>query len=376
MSAGDALIKFNRLLKDYPDTAVVRRNRASIADWAGRAGREYLLFPEDLLGHGSFRLAQGPKGEPGWISQGESKPDQAKENYVQFSFYAIGNAEYRSWVYVGGCCAETLTFSCQATQLRATNPKTRQSEVAEPGSDVSVPVRQTLLTSIRTHVGHGGPRQPSRWGWVAIPLPKYSEAGVKTVRLITGEQGFAAGYAFITSLPNSPPPEGELREAAKTRAPGPRPGEPPLAAKPSGKVVFSENFEAGPGRWSGGEIVEGGVGGSHALSFPPSGIFSWGFMSVTGKETTRIRFKLKARVDVAQILMLIYSEKLKDNARYYINGLRKDEWRDVEISAAELRTGPSRDGPSLLGDTITNIKMFYTGDESARVLIDDFEVRE
>lgn len=378
-AAAEGLAKFQRLLKEYSETPVVRRNRMSILDWSQRAGREYLFLTEDLVGHGAFRLAKGPKGEPGWISQSEQKqPEQAKENYVEFAFSAVADAEYRCWAYVGGCCAETLTFACQGTELKSIHPKTRQPDVAEPGSELFVPVRQTLLTSIRTHAGHGGPRQPSRWGWVAIPMPKYSQAGVKTVRLLSGEQGFAVGFAFVTSLPGSPPPEAEVREAEKVRATrAPAGGQAGAAAvKPPGRLVFSENFGAGPGRFTGGEIADGGTNGTKALAFPPAGIFAWGFMSVPGKETVRIRFKVKASVDVERIQVLIFSDRLKDNGRYYIEGLRKDEWRDVEFGPADLRVGPSRDGPNLLGDTINNLKMFYAGDASARVLMRDLEVRE
>jgi len=42
----------------------------------------------------------------------------------------------------------------------------------------------------------------------------------------------------------------------------------------------------------------------------------------------------------------------------------------------EARTGWAMDGPSLDGSVMNNLKLVFEGPADARVLIDDFEVRE
>jgi hypothetical protein len=94
------------------------------------------------------------------------------------------------------------------------------------------------------------------------------------------------------------------------------------------------------------------------------------------RESITIRFKLKPLCDARTATVLIWSKKHKDNCRYYIGGLRKGQWRDVEFRAIEARVGWGRNGPSLEGDVLDNIKLLYEGGESDRILLDDFEIRE
>jgi hypothetical protein len=145
-----------------------------------------------------------------------------------------------------------------------------------------------------------------------------------------------------------------------------------LSGKPvePGKVVFSESFEAGPGRFTGGEPREG------ALALPPKGAQSWGAWSVPVRESTAVRFRLKPLVDVSQVTVMIWSDKLNDNGRYYLTGLKKGEWNAVEIRAVEVRQGWAMDGPSLDGSVMKSISLLYEGPEEARILLDDFEIRE
>jgi hypothetical protein len=137
-----------------------------------------------------------------------------------------------------------------------------------------------------------------------------------------------------------------------------------------GKVVFSEKFGEGQGSFRGGEARDG------ALACPPKGVDCWRTFSVPVKESTSVRFRLKPLVDVGQVSVLIWSDKLKDNARYHITGLKPGDWNAVEFRAMEARTGWAADGASLEGAELNNIKIMFEGPVDARVLIDDFEIRE
>lgn len=147
-----------------------------------------------------------------------------------------------------------------------------------------------------------------------------------------------------------------------------------LSVARPGKVVFSQRFENGAGNFKGGEVVDGGVDGSKALAFPPDGTSIWNAFSVPVEESTTIRFQLKALEDVDDVQVLIWSKNHKDNCRYHLGSLKKNQWREVTFRAIEARVGWDRTGPSLEADVLDNFKLTYRGGTSARVLIDDFEI--
>jgi len=147
-----------------------------------------------------------------------------------------------------------------------------------------------------------------------------------------------------------------------------------LSPRP-GKAVFSETFEKGPGKFGGGEVVAGGAGGSKALAFGPKGCWIWGAYSTPVAESTAVRLRLKPLCDAGQVTVLIWSKKHKDNCRYYIGGLRRGEWKDVEFRAIECRVGWARRGASLEGDVLDNLKLLFEGSADDRILLDDFEIR-
>jgi hypothetical protein len=144
----------------------------------------------------------------------------------------------------------------------------------------------------------------------------------------------------------------------------------PTAASKTGKQIYSENFKSGAGKFKGGEVVEG------ALAVPPKGASAWGAWSATVGETTSIKLRLKPLVDLEQVSILIWSDRLKDNARYYATGLKKGEWKTVEFRGVEARTGWAMDGPSLDGCVMNNLLITFEGPPEARVLLDEIEVRE
>jgi hypothetical protein len=74
-------------------------------------------------------------------------------------FAAKPATEYRGWVYVGACCAETFAFSIQGTEL---------SE--------AIPVKNTITFLKKTHVEHGGPKEAKTWQWAELALRRKAVA--------------------------------------------------------------------------------------------------------------------------------------------------------------------------------------------------------
>jgi hypothetical protein len=262
-STASAVEEFATLLRDFADTAFVRRNRPSLVARA-QSGKEFFFFPEDLLGGGAFQLARAPKLEACWVSAADGPAERMAEHFVELSFSVLPGAEYRCWVYAGGCCGETLTCHAQGTDWAAPHPKTKEPTAAEPGAAFWVPLRHTISTPTRLHSAHVGPKQPVRWGWVPVPLPKYPAPGPKKVRILSDQQGFAVAYAFVSAVKSAPPRDGELRELEKERAErlGERgalpPPDPTLVAhwkldEKAGAAAFD-----GSGRGNTASLVNGG----------------------------------------------------------------------------------------------------------------------
>lgn len=174
------------------------------------------------------------------------------------------------------------------------------------------------------------------------------------------------------------PVQGEPKGGKKAGVPG-RSAllTPGLATAEPGKVIFQENFEGETPRFSGGKLTKGGVNDSQAFEFPPSGASIWRAFSTPVKDSTTIRFQIKPLDDVTGGQVLVWSAKLKDNTRFHLFGLKKGQWTEFEIRALDLRTGWQHgEGAGLEGDVLNNFKVFLDGGPQARILIDEFEVRE
>jgi hypothetical protein len=373
----DCAQKCRRLLAEYSDTALVRRNQKSIVDRSD-AGRDYFFAAVDLAAAGAFKPSSHSAVGPCWTSAEDVTGLRSKENYIEVAFSALPDTEYRCWVQVGACCAETFAFYLQATDLAIPHPKdAKQTVQAEPGETFALPVRHEIRNLRASHSAHGGAKEPKRWEWVALRLPKYATGGLKKIRLLSEQKGFSVAAAVISSTRRAPPTEAELKEELERI--GPRLTElaaaGPAAARP-GKVLYSETFDRGSSRFSGGEIVEGGAGGSKALSMPPDGTGMFGAYTATVGASTVLRMKLKPLGDARDIQIMIWSEKQKENYRYFVPALKPDEWKDIEFKAVEMRFGFAKDGPSLEGDVISSLKIFYKGSADSRLLLDDVEVRE
>jgi serine/threonine-protein kinase len=256
-TAADAALRFAALLKDA-ESDFVRRNRAAIAARA-EGGREYFLFADDLRGSGAFRLTTHAKVPSCWTSDAEGRGDHA----VEIAFSVHPGLEYRLWVYAGACCMETFTFQAQA------------ADGPDPPAAAPQAVKQAVITATRTHQSHGGAKQPSRWGWVPVPLPRYAAAGTKRVRLLTEQKGFSVGYAFVSALKAAPPKEAELKELERGRADAPivrgAPADPALVGwwrldERAGLVASDSSRHRNHGALRNGGTWEAGrVGGALAL---------------------------------------------------------------------------------------------------------------
>jgi hypothetical protein len=214
---GSALEKYRALQKDFEATSFVRRNREMIESRL-EAGKEYVFFPTDLRGAGSFRLSENPKMKLCWSSQKDVDSSSSKDNYVEVEFHALPGTAYRCWAYVGACCTETFAFYYQTTEGTAPNPKQIGQTVSlEPGGSTAMPVDSKLMGLKKDHATHGGPKEPSRWAWVEIPLPSkgYAAPGPKSIRLISDQKGFSVGYILVSSRRRGAPTEADTKGMAK-----------------------------------------------------------------------------------------------------------------------------------------------------------------
>ncbi len=221
---GVALANYKTLLAEYSTTAFVARNRASL-NGRPNLGKEYLFVPDTLRGAGTFSLTKAGKMESAWLSERDADAATAAKNFVEFSFTALPDLDYKLWVYAAGCCLETFSFGVQGTEMVL--PSAR-STAAEPGAAAFIPIRPPLLLK-KTHDMHTGAKSPTRWEWIPVPLPKYAAPGIKVVRLLTDQKGFAVAYASVSALTSSTPRESELKEIEKVRTKRALPSEKDIA---------------------------------------------------------------------------------------------------------------------------------------------------
>lgn len=184
--------KLQALRSDYADVPFVRRNRASLLKGL-EAARDYVLLPGDIRIAGKFAPARLSSGE------GCLAADSSKETYAEGLFFALADAEYRAWVYVGGCCGETESFTVQGADLPS-----------------ALAFENPLKRVTKSHSSHRAGQAP-KWGWVPVALPKYAAAGVKSLRLVPASAGFHLRSAVVTAVRANPPRDAELRDLAKAR---------------------------------------------------------------------------------------------------------------------------------------------------------------
>jgi hypothetical protein len=193
------------------------------------AAKDTLFLADDLSGRGTFTLTGNPKIDVYWGSNADSLPSKAKENYVEAEFFAFPGAAYRAWVWAGACCQETFDASWQGTELTTPNPKnSREPFSCEPGSDMAPSLK--IPTSLRKwHAQHGGPKEPLRWEWIPLALPKYETPGLKKIRILTSQQGYSVAAIAVSASRREAPRDAEMKDLEKSRSTARKAGgsEPP-----------------------------------------------------------------------------------------------------------------------------------------------------
>jgi len=203
-----ALEKYDTLLGAHSSTAFVRANASDIAA-RKEACKEYAFTALGMKGQGLFSVGklQVVSGKDktemiGWMTRSDPAADDAN-TYVEVSFFALPETEYKGWALIGGCCATTFTWYLQASELVYVDKKTRKPLNCDPGSNLAAPWDLRLHKLSTTHGGKNhakADKEPSQWEWVELPMPKYASGGVKTFRFMAGSKGMALGAVAISAL--------------------------------------------------------------------------------------------------------------------------------------------------------------------------------
>lgn len=200
-----AMRKAKTLLADHAESGVVRRNGAALRDLSEVEFTDFFFAPADLRPSGAFRAARHPKGPVSWTCSHDL--EGLGDTSVDIVFSGPAGGGYRCWIYAGACCEETFEFFRQGTGMQDAPLDGEQAERVE----------HSIRFLKEFHVNHGGPKTPEKWGWIEIPLPEYAEAGSRTVRVLTAEQGFSVGYAVVSTARSSPPSVTEAEREASRR---------------------------------------------------------------------------------------------------------------------------------------------------------------
>ncbi|HXX92833.1 MAG TPA: LamG domain-containing protein, partial [Planctomycetota bacterium] len=243
-----AVQRYRSLVKDYSETELVRRAMGRISRRTEGCS-EYLLTAADALGGGTFRKGERPGIGACFISQAESDFTRAYDNFVEFEFGVMERESYRCWAQVGACCQETFQAFYQATELVVTHPrKPKEKVAAEPGSIFAITIATPSAVLPALHSVHGGAKEPTVWGWIELPLPRFPTPGAKHLRLVTAQQGFAVARLLVSTTRADRPREGDLKSLLEGREPEIRTLPPPLG-EPG--LVGWWTFDEGAGDLSG-----------------------------------------------------------------------------------------------------------------------------
>jgi len=228
VTAADGILRLQAVLRDRADDLFVRRNRAAITT-RSQGGRDFVFSAEDLRGAGAFHPGKSGKLESCWTCDADVEPSKQRDTFIDVEFSTLAETPYRAWVWAGACCQEVFEFSCQGTEMEA-GKSTKES--AEPGSGAAVPIKPYVSSLKKLHSQHNGPKQPSRWEWVALPLPRYAKPGPQKIRLLSDQKGFSVAAVVVSATRSGPPTESEIKELLRLRGERPK-----IAAAPTPKVV-------------------------------------------------------------------------------------------------------------------------------------------
>jgi len=251
-SAG-AVLKYKTLLGELSGTAFVRRNKAAIAARTEAGSRDVLIPCSDLLATPAFKLGKYGKVEGAWVSQADVDVPKMKETYVEFGFVAAGDVEYRIWILAGGCCQEVFGFYSQGTELMGPDPTNPKEKVLlEPGANAGLQGKPPGLSLKKLHSQHTGPKNPEKFDWIQVAQIKYAQPGLKKMRILTNQKGFAVAQAAALCTRPGPPRDLDFKEIEKWRAE--TPGSVVNRSSVAGGTILREVFR-GIGGGAIGDLV-------------------------------------------------------------------------------------------------------------------------
>ncbi|MBV8880652.1 MAG: hypothetical protein JO332_11840, partial [Planctomycetaceae bacterium] len=246
--------------------------------------KEAFFSGTDLTMTGTWAAQEREKVGTVWLSTTDVKTGHAA---AEVEYYALADQPYRAWVLAGGCCQEVFGFTVQATGLKGIDPKTKEETSYEPGDATGQAVKIPLMSLKKLHSQHVGPKEPDRWDWIPVPLPKAEAAGAKKLRLLTDQKGFAIAHVVVSATRKGPPGAAELKELLRDRPTSPRftvsPG--PASGKPTRTAYY--------GGHGGGEFEEPAPAGAVLVGFKYSAKGSGGRMKYLqaiyrlGEQTSR-----------------------------------------------------------------------------------------
>ena len=284
----NAVQAYRDLLQLYPDTSLVKRRRAQIVARRDSA-KEYVFLADDFDVAGTFKSGKQPKFGECWTSNSDSDPRSGVYNYVNVKFYALPDVTYQCWAYVGGCCAEVLGATYQATDLTYT----KGSEVLkiEPGGNNALGIRHTVSFLKPSHAAHGGPKEAKLWHWAELKLPKYAQPGVKDIRLMTDQKAFSVAFMLVSAARSGPPSESEMKTWIRKPEAVTAPEEKPAAVE--AVVAVAETRDASlVGHW---KLDEPGAAALDASGKDNSGVLVSEPSRVPGKFGGAVAFDGKER---------------------------------------------------------------------------------
>lgn len=214
-----SVARYKRLLGEFAATAFVRRNKAAIGARTEVAFKDFFFATSDLLSTAGFKLGKYPKVETAWVSQADVDGPKMKETFIEFSFPAAADTEYRLWILAGGCCQEVFTAFAQGTEMLGPDPANpREKVLVEPGAGSGIQLKPPSTSMKKLHSQHTGPKNPERFDWVSVGTIKYAQPGLKRVRILTNQKGFGVALAAAMSTRPGPPRDTDYKDLEKWKA--------------------------------------------------------------------------------------------------------------------------------------------------------------
>ena len=220
---GAALEKYDTLLGSHSSTAFVKDNKAEIVARKEEA-KNYDFTALRMKGKSMFNLqklqvsaAKDKVEMVGWKTRDEPAADDPN-TYVEVSFFALPETDYKAWALVGGCCGTTFTWFLQASELTYVDKKTRKTLNCDPGGNVAAPwdLKLAKLSTVHGGKNHAkADKEPTIWEWVEVPMPKYAAGGVKAIRFMAASKGMAVAAVIVSSTRDKRPTFEDTKKLAE-----------------------------------------------------------------------------------------------------------------------------------------------------------------